>query len=138
LVLVPWFVLPWILAILYDPGWPLEDALRPQRLWLLSGQPATILAAIGLFALAKQVVATRWRRPRWVIPAVVAIVMVMTVPTTFFTVRLLSQTWLDPRYAALDLDRDRVPDMTAVLGDRGPRTTVLTYEDWSSLVWYET
>jgi hypothetical protein len=28
--------------------------------------------------------------------------------------------------------------MTSLLGDSGPRSTVLTYEDWSSLVWYET
>jgi hypothetical protein len=28
--------------------------------------------------------------------------------------------------------------MAGVLGDTGPRYTVLTYEDWSSLAWYET
>jgi hypothetical protein len=28
--------------------------------------------------------------------------------------------------------------MAALLGDTGPRSTVLTYEDWSSLAWYET
>jgi hypothetical protein len=137
-VLVPWFVLPWLLAILYDPNWPLEDALRPQRLWLLASQPGAILAAVGTFALAKHVTQTRLRRPRWMVPAVVGAVLLATVPTTAFTVRLLTQTWLDARYAALELDRDRVPDMSAVLGVGGPITTVLTYEDWSSLVWYET
>ena len=137
-VLIPWFALPWLLAILYDPGWPLEDALRPQRLWLLSSQPAAILAAVGAFAVATHLAERRWRRPRWTVPLIVATCLVTTVPATFFTVRLLSQTWLEPRYAALELDSDRVPDMGAVLGDRGPVQTVLTYEDWSSLVWYET
>ncbi|MEA2547677.1 MAG: galactan 5-O-arabinofuranosyltransferase, partial [Chloroflexota bacterium] len=63
-VLVPWFVVPWLLAVLYDPGWPLEDALRPQRLWLLASQPGAILAAIGLFAAATRFAAIRLRRPR--------------------------------------------------------------------------
>jgi hypothetical protein len=92
---------------------------------------------VGAFALATHV-ARRWQRPRWTMPLIVATCLVATVPATFFTVRLLSQTWLEPRYAALELDTDRVPDMGAVLGDRGPVTTVLAYEDWSSLVWYET
>ena len=138
LVLVPWFFVPWVLAVLYDPGWPLEDALRPQRLWLLASQPGAILAAIGLFAVVRSVVEIRWRRPRWALPAVIAVFLVMAVPTVLFTVRLLSQTWLEPKYGALQLERDRVPDMAAVLGDSGSRSTVLTYEDWSSLVWYET
>ena len=41
-------MVPWILAVLYQPTWPLEDALRPQRLWLIASQPGLILAAIGL------------------------------------------------------------------------------------------
>ncbi len=138
LVLVPWFVVPWLLAVLYDPGWPLEDALRPQRLWLLSSQPGAILAAIGLVGVVRALVAVRWRRPRWTAPVVVAVLLVMAVPTTAFTVRLLAQTWREPVYAALDLARDRVPDLAALLGEHGPRATVLTYEDWSSLAWYET
>ncbi|MEO5939900.1 MAG: hypothetical protein ABIQ76_03340, partial [Candidatus Limnocylindrales bacterium] len=138
LVLVPWFALPWLLAVLYDPGWPLEDALRPQRLWLLSSQPGAILAAIGLIAVVRQVVVIRWRRPSWTRPAILAVFLLMSVPTVLFTARLLGQTWLQPRYAALRLDLDRVPDMARVLGDGGQRATVLAYEDWSSLVWYET
>lgn len=138
LVLVPWFVVPWAMAVLYDPGWPLEDALRPQRLWLLSSQPGAILAAIGLVALARYVVGLRWHRPRLVRPAIVAVFLLASVPTVVLTLRLLSQQWLQPQYAHLLLDRDHVPDMASVLGDRGPRSTVLTYEDWSSLAWYET
>jgi hypothetical protein len=138
LVLVPWFVVPWAMAVFYDPGWPLEDALRPQRLWLLSSQPGAILAAIGLIALAQRIVGSRWRRPRLVRPAIVAVFLLVSVPTTVFTLRLMSQTWLQPQYAHLLLDRDHVPNMSNLLGDSGPRSTVLTYEDWSSLVWYET
>ena len=138
LVLVPWFVVPWALAVLYDPGWPLEDALRPQRLWLLSSQPGAILAAIGLVALARHVVGLRWRRPRLVRPAIVAVLLIAAIPTVGLTLRLLSQQWVQPQYANLQLDRDHVPDMAGVLGDTGPRSTVLTYEDWSSLAWYET
>jgi hypothetical protein len=138
LVLVPWFVVPWTMAVFYDPGWPLEDALRPQRLWLLSSQPGAILAAIGLVALARYVVGLRWHRPRLVRPAIVAVLLVMAIPTVVLTLRLLSQQWVQPQYAHLLLDRDHVPDMASVLGDSGPRSTVLTYEDWSSLVWYET
>jgi hypothetical protein len=138
LVLVPWFVVPWVMAVFYDPGWPLEDALRPQRLWLLSSQPGAILAAIGLVALARSIVDSRWHRPRFVGPAIVAVFLLVAVPTAVLTVRLLSQQWLQPQYAHLLLDHDHVPDMASVLGDSGPRSTVLTYEDWSSLAWYET
>ena len=138
LVLLPWFALPWLLAVLYDPGWPLEDALRPQRLWLIASQPGAILAAIGLAALARHVVGMRWRRPRLVGPVIVAVFLLAAVPTVVFTFRLLAQTWREPIYAHLNLGRDHVPDMASILGASGPRSTVLTYEDWSSLAWYET
>ena len=138
LVLVAWFAVPWVMAVFYDPGWPLEDALRPQRLWLLSSQPGAILAAIGLVALARYVVGARWQRTRLVTPAIVAVFLVVAVPTVVFTVRLLSETWTRPQYVHLRLDRDHVPDMAVILSDTGPRSTVLTYEDWSSLAWYET
>jgi len=138
LVLLPWFALPWVMAVFYDPGWPLEDALRPQRLWLLASQPAAILAAIGLVALVRHVMGRRWHRPRLVNPAIVTVFLIVALPTVGFTLRLLFRTWQEPVYAALRLDRDHVPDMAAVLGDTGPRSTVLTYEDWSSLAWYET
>ena len=41
LLLVAWWVVPWTLAVLYQPSWPLEDALRPQRLWLIASQPGS-------------------------------------------------------------------------------------------------
>jgi hypothetical protein len=138
IVLVPWFALPWLMAVFYDPGWPLEDALRPQRLWLLSSQPAAILAAIGLFALARDVVGRRSRRPRLIGPVIVAVFLAAAIPTVAFTLRQLFQQWVDPVYAHLQLDRDRVPDMASILGTRATPSTILTYEDWSSLVWYET
>ncbi|MFH1475620.1 MAG: hypothetical protein ABIG85_07150, partial [Chloroflexota bacterium] len=47
-LLATWWALPFLLGVLYDPSWPLEDALRPQRLWLIASQPLVILAAIGL------------------------------------------------------------------------------------------
>ena len=137
LVLIPWFLVPWLLAVLYDPSWPVEDALRPQRLWLIASQPGAILAAIGVIPLAG------WLRPRLGHPRLVravlaALVLVIAVPTVLLTLRLLFQTWTVPVYADLQLVDDRVPDMARVLGDTGPRDTVLTYEDWSSLVWYRT
>jgi hypothetical protein len=138
LVLIPWFVVPWAMAVFYDPGWPLEDALRPQRLWLLSSQPGAILAAVGLVALARHVVGLRLHRPRLVNAAIVAVFLLTAIPTVGFTLRLLALQWVDPQYAHLRLERDHVPDMANVLGVSGPRSTVLTYEDWSSLVWYET
>ena len=46
--------------------------------------------------------------------------------------------WTEPVYAHLRLGPDRVPDFAALLDPSGPRPTVLTYEDWSSLAWYET
>ncbi|HEY7131344.1 MAG TPA: hypothetical protein VH440_03780, partial [Candidatus Limnocylindrales bacterium] len=138
LVLVAWFVVPWLLAIAYSPDWPLEDALRPQRLWMIASQPGAILAAIGLVGAARQIVGIAWRRPRWVGPAIVGVLLVAAVPTMAFTLRLLFTSWTTPAYAHLDLAADRVPDIAAVLGDTGPRSTVLTYEDWSSLAWYET
>jgi hypothetical protein len=139
---VVWFGLAFAVGVLYQPDWPLEDALRPQRMWLIAGQPMAALAAIGLAAATEDVI---WRirpirpAPR---PAIVALVGVATlaacVPTTFATARLLAGTWTTPIYAALDLRADRVPDFAQLLPVRGPRRTTLTYEDWSSLAWYET
>ena len=40
--------------------------------------------------------------------------------------------------AYLRLGPDRVPDFATLLETHPPRATVLTYEDWSSLAWYET
>lgn len=137
-VLVGWFAVPFVLAFLYDPRWPLEDALRPQRLWLLSSQPAAILAGIGLAWMAEHVVAGRLPRPGLAAQLVAITLIVATVPTTFFTARLLSGTWTEPEYAHLRLLRDRVPDMASILAASGRRATVLTYEDWSSLAWYQT
>ena len=138
LVLVAWFAIPFVLGFLYDPGWPFEDALRPQRLWLLSSQPAAILAAIGMVVAAERLVAGRLRRPGLVLPVLAAALVVAALPTTFFTAKLLLGTWTQPEYAHLNLVRDHVPDMASILGTSGRRDTVLTYEDWSSLAWYET
>ena len=137
LALLPWFAVPFALAVLYNPGWPLEDALRPQRMWLLAGQPAAILAAIGLVAVAEDVIVGAWGRARLVVPVIAAVVVIMTVPATLATARLLSIQWTDNEYANLHLDADHVPDFQALLGTAGPRQTVLTYEDWSSLAWYQ-
>ena len=136
--LVAWAAIPFTLGVLYSPEWPLEDALRPQRMWLLASQPVAILAAIGLVALAEEVVGARWARPRLVPAAIVAAVLIAAVPATVATARLLSATWTRPTYAHLDLAADRVPDLRALVGDGGGRSTMLTYEDWSSLAWYET
>jgi hypothetical protein len=139
IVLVAWFAAAFALGALYPDSWPLADGLRPQRMWLLASQPGTILAAIGLVALAEIVVGVKLRRPRLVLPIVLAVVLAVTVPTTFATARLVASTWSTPTYAHLDLTADRVPNFTSLFeGARVGRQTVLTYEDWSSLVWYET
>jgi hypothetical protein len=138
LLLLAWFAVPFVLAILYSPSWPLEDALRPQRLWLIAGQPAMILAAIGLVTVAEDVILGTLRRARLLVPIVVAVPLVITVPTTLATQQLLWTIWPTPQYAHLRLDVDHVPDFGALLGTSGPRETVLSYEDWSSLIWYET
>ena len=140
--LVAWFGLAFALGVLYRPDWPLEDALRPQRLWLIAGQPMVALAAIGLVAAAEDLVGRV--RPSRIAPrtAIVSLVTAATlaicVPTTVATARLLAGTWTTPAYAALDLRADRVPSFGELLPTRGPRATVLTYEDWSSLAWFET
>ena len=138
LVLVAWWLVPFTLAVLYQPSWPLEDALRPQRLWLVSSQPGLILAAMGLVALAESIAAAPGSRLRRAIPLVLAGVLVASAPATVATTRLMSILWTTARYAHLRLEPDRVPAMNALLDLRQPRSTVLTYEDWSSLVWYET
>ena len=138
LLLIAWWIVPWTLAVLYQPSWPLEDALRPQRLWMIASQPGLILAAMGLVALVEAVVAAPRSRIRRALPLVIAIVLVASLPVTVATTRLLASTWTEPVYAHLRLDRDRVPAFDALLGSRRPRPTVLTYEDWSSLAWYET
>jgi hypothetical protein len=137
LVLVGWAAIAFGLAVLYRPDWPLEDALRPQRLWLIASQPITILAAVGLVATAEYLFRRVWRRPRWIVPAVVGAVALMTMPSTFATVRLLANTWDRPSFAQLDIASDRVPAFGELLGERAP-SIVLTYEDWSALSWFET
>ena len=133
-----WWAIPFALGVLYSPAWPLEDALRPQRMWLVSSQPMAILAAIGVAVVAEAVVEGRWRRPRWVVPAVAAAVVVMALPATLGTARVVGQAWQIPSYAHLNLETDRVPDFRALYPRDGPRRLVLTYEDWLSLVWYLT
>lgn len=138
LILLTWWIVPVALAVLYQPWWPLEDALRPQRMWLVSGQPALILAAMGLMLVAEWLVARRPERPRLLVPLLVVALLVACVPTTLGTERLLWTLWRDARYADLQLGPDHVPEMSDLLTVKPPRPTILTYEDWSSLVWYET
>jgi len=69
---------------------------------------------------------------------VAAATVLACVPTTIATTLLLADTWTRPTYAHLDLAPDRVPNFHVLLPGRGPRQTVLTYEDWSSLAWYQT
>jgi hypothetical protein len=140
--LVVWFGLAFVLGVFYQSTWPLRDALQPQRLWLLSGQPMTMLAAIGLVAATEDLVG-RLRparlAPRTAIAGLlVGATVVACVPTTAATARLLSETWTSPTYAHLDLWSDRVPSFKSLLPADGPRATVLTYEDWSSLAWFQT
>ncbi len=135
-LLAAWWALPFVLGVLYDPSWPLEDALRPQRLWLIASQPLAILAAIGMVAGAEHVLLRR--RPRWVVPAVLALTLVASLPATVATASLVARTWTRDVYAMLDREADRVPHFDALLGRTGPRVTVLAPEDWSALAWFET
>jgi hypothetical protein len=135
-LLATWWAIPFILGVLYQPTWPLEDALRPQRLWLIASQPLAILAAIGLVTVTEHVLLRR--RPRWVIPAIVAVVLVASVPATYATASLVARSWTRDVYAMLDREADRVPHFDALLGRSGPRVTVLAPEDWSALAWFET
>ena len=141
-LLLVWWMLPFLLAVAYQPTWPLEDALRPQRLWLVASQPGLILAAMGLLAFADEVVSRRWsegpRRARRATALVLAAVLVATVPATAATARLMTFLWVEAQYAHLYPDREGVPEMGKLLEVHSPRPTILTYEDWSSLVWYET
>jgi hypothetical protein len=143
-LLLAWWLVPFALAVAYQPTWPLEDALRPQRMWLLASQPGLILAAMGLVALVEAFVARRAATarsaapPRWAIPLTIAVVLAASLPATLATARLMSGLWTEPGYAHIQGDRDRVPEMDRLLDVRAPRPTVLTYEDWSSLVWYDT
>ena len=138
LLLIAWWVVPWVLAVLYQPSWPLEDALRPQRLWLIASQPGLILAAIGLVGWSRPSSRPRVRGSGVRHRSRSVLVLVASVPVTVATTRLLASTWTEPIYAHLRLGPDRVPDFAALLPSHSPRPTVLTYEDWSSLAWYET
>jgi uncharacterized protein DUF6541 len=137
-LLLPWWLLPFTLAVLYQPTWPLEDALRPQRMWMVSSQAGLILAAIGLVALVESLVRRRPSASRFLVPGLVVTLLVACLPATLATERLLWTIWSDRRYAHLQLGPDRVPEMARLLDVTGTRSTVLSYEDWSSLIWYET
>lgn len=135
LLLATWWALPFALGVLYDPSWPLEDALRPQRLWLIASQPLAILVAIGLAIAVEHVLR---RRPAAVAPVVVAVVLIASIPATTATALVVARTWTADAYAMLDRAVDRVPHFDALLGRDGPRETVLAPEDWSALAWFET
>lgn len=135
-LLTTWWAVPFALAVLYDPSWPLEDALRPQRLWLIASQPLAILAAVGVVVAAEHLLLRR--RPRWVVPAIVATAIVASVPATAATARVVAGSWTRDVYAMLDRELDRVPHFDELLGRSGPRETVLAPEDWSALAWFET
>ena len=121
-LLLPWWIVPCILAILYQPTWPLEDALRPQRMWLVASQPGLILAAIGLVAGAEELARRRPFSQRILAPVVVGAILVASLPTTIATERLLWNLWVEPRYAHLRLVPDRVPDMATLLPGGGAAT----------------
>lgn len=136
-LLVGWALVPFVLAFAYSPAWPLEDALRPQRLFLLASQPIAILAAIGFVTVAEDLRA-RWRRPRAVAAGVAAAVLVSTVPTATVTAYRAATAFATPAYAHLELAEDRVPDFRTIVPAGPGRSRLLTYEDWSALAWYET
>lgn len=136
ILLTTWWVVPFVLAVLYDPSWPLEDALRPQRLWLIASQPLAILAAVGIVVVAEQLL--QRRRPRWVVPAIVAVTIVASVPATAATAAVVARAWTRDVYAMLDRDADRVPHFDELLGRTGARETLLGPEDWSAWAWFET
>lgn len=137
-LLLPWWLLPFTLAVLYQPTWPLEDALRPQRMWMVSSQAGLILAAIGLVALGDHLLRRRPSASRLLVPGLVVTLLVACLPATVATERLLWTIWSDRRYAHLQLGPDRVPEIARLLDVTGTRPTILSYEDWSSLIWYET
>jgi len=93
---------------------------------------------MGVMALVEAIVAAPRSRVRRAATLVIALVLVATVPVTLATTRLLASTWTEPIYAHLRLGPDHVPAFDELLDVHGPRPTVLTYEDWSSLAWYET
>ena len=131
-----WWALPFALGVLYDPSWPLEDALRPQRLWLIASQPLAILAAIGLVTATEYLLLRRW--PAAVVPVVVTAVLLASVLATTATALIVARSWTTDTYAMLDRAIDRVPHFDDLLGREGPRKTVLAPEDWSALAWFET
>lgn len=136
-LLVAWAGLPFVLAFAYSPAWPLEDALRPQRLFLLASQPIAILAAVGLMTAAEDL-AVRWRRPTTLRVAMAIAVIAATLPTATITVYREATAFASPIYAHLDLVDDRVPDFRSIVPQEPGRVGVLTYEDWSALAWYQT
>lgn len=136
ILLATWWAVPFVLAVLYDPAWPLEDALRPQRLWLLASQPLAILAAVGVVVVAEHLLLRR--RPRWVVPAILVVAIVASLPATAATATIVARTWTRDVYAMLDREADRVPHFDNLLGRTGPRETLLAPEDWSAWAWFET
>jgi hypothetical protein len=137
MLLVVWAGLPFALAFAYSPAWPLEDALRPQRLFLLASQPMAVLAAVGLVTAVEDLRA-RWKRPVAVPLAMTLAVIATTIPTAGVTAYRAATAFATPIYAHLDLVDDRVPDFRRIVPGGPGRVGVLAYEDWSALAWYET
>lgn len=137
MLLVAWAGLPFALAFAYSPAWPLEDALRPQRLFLLASQPMAILAATGIVTAVEDLRA-RWRRPVAVPVAITIAVIATTLPPTAVTAYRAATAFATPIYAHLDLVDDRVPDFRRIVPGGPGRIGLMTYEDWSALAWYET
>ena len=104
---------------------------------MIASQPGLILAAMGLVGFVEAIVAAPRSMFRRAAPLAVALVLVASLPSPW------------PRHASwhpldgADLRPSAARQQTMSLTSRpprlpAPRPTVLTYEDWSSLAWYET
>lgn len=136
LLLLVWFTVPVLLAILRPTGFPGGDTFFPRRLWQFASQPLMLMAGLGLVAGL-----LRPLRPRWTLIGIVLLgtCLLASVPGSMGTAARIDEFWNEPTFAdrRWDLDGNFAlgPYLATQARANGPRT-VLAPTPEATLVWY--
>lgn len=135
LLLLVWWVLPVLLAIVRPSDFPGGDTFFPRRLWQFASQPLALMAAWALVVA----VAPLWRWRPLALTVVGAVAVLAGGPSSWGTWQRLGEFWNDTSFADQDWDLNGGFAYGAWLAERGraegPRTVMVPTPD-ATLVWY--
>jgi hypothetical protein len=136
LLLLVWWLVPVLLAILRPTGFPGGDTFFPRRLWQFSSQPMVLLAGTTLLVYVINPL-----RLRGAVLGVflVAVGLVAAVPNSIGTMNRIAEFWNEPSFGDQEWDPSGNFGFGRWLADRARAeglTTVLAPTLESTLVWY--